>query len=200
MPPKLPNSFSSLCAHRAAGSKNAAAQSSNDASFGDLREEAEARRGFRHEGGGRCPSGDANIRRNKRNQLIFVASCHRFPFSPARMRPSFHTLDRAFRHRRTALVENSTSFSQKLPVFAENSTTFRRKSARLHPLQPAVAAFSPIVSSCSPLIQHRFPNNPPSPLSIFAVTHSNTSATTKPKKWGALKLAQLHGACAETVN
>ena len=116
------------------------------------------------------------------------------------MRPSFHTLDRAFRHRRAALVENSTSFSQKLPVFAENSTTFRRKSARLHPLQPAVAAFSAIVGRHSPLIQHRFPNNPPSPLSIFAVTNSNTSATTKPKKGVVLKLAQLHRACAETVN
>lgn len=140
----------------------------------------EVRRGFRHERGRRAAHRGMQIYEEMSETTNF---CRVLPPTlplPARMCTSFHTLIGAFRRRREALVENSTSFSQKLPVFAENSTTFRRKFARLRALRPAVAAFSPIVGRHSPLIPHRLPDNPPSPLSIFAVTHSNTSATAKP--------------------
>ena len=141
----------------------------------------EVRRGFRHERGRRAAHRGMQIYEEMSETTNFCRVLPPTPPLPARMCTSFHTLIGAFRRRREALAENSTSFSQKLPVFAENSTTFRRKFARLRALRPAVAAFSPIVGRHSPLIPHRLPNNPSSPLSIFAVTHSKTFATTKPK-------------------
>ena len=111
----------------------------------------------------------------------------------------FHTLVGAFRRRRAALAENSTSFSQKLPIFGENSTTFRRKSTRLRALYPAVAAFSPIVGLHSPLILHQLPDKPRLLLSSFAVTRRNDSVAPKGVKWGTLKSAQLHDECAKTA-
>lgn len=179
MRPKTPNSFSSLRAHRAAGSKNATAQSSNDASFGDLREEARSSSRHSLRRRGTLPHQGMQIYEEMSETTNFCRVLHRFSALLARICPPFHTLVGAFRCRRAAFAENSTSFSQKLPIFGENSTTFRRKSTRLRALYPAVAAFSPIIGLHSPLIPHRLSNKPRLLLSSFAVTRRNHSVAPK---------------------
>lgn len=151
MPPKLPNSFSSLCAHRAAGSKNATAQSSNDASFGDLREEASSSSRLSLRRRGTLPHRGMQIYEEMSETTNF---CRVLPpilrSSPPNV-PSFS-------HSSGLSAAGGQPLSKTPQVFL--------KSSPFLPKTPRLFAESPLVCTpCPPL-------SPPSPPSSAAARHS----------------------------
>ena len=145
MPPKLPNSFSSLCAHRAAGSKNATAQSSNDASFGDLREEASSSSRLSLRRRGTLPHRGMQIYEEMSETTNF---CRVLPpilrSSPPNV-PSFS-------HTRRGFPPPEGSPCQKLHKFFSKAPRFCRK---LHDFSPKVRSFVPPAARCRRLLPHR---------------------------------------------
>ena len=145
MPPKQPNSFSSLCAHRAAGSKNAAAQSSNDASFGDLREEARSPPRLSPRRRGTCPIGGCKYTKN----LEIPTNFCRVP-TPI---PLLSIPDASFfSHPRQGFPPPEGSPCRKLHKFFSKAPRFCRK---LHDFSPKVRSFAPPAARCRRLLPHR---------------------------------------------
>ena len=147
MRPNTPNSFSSLRAHRAAGSKNAAAQSANEASFGDIREEARSSSRLSLRRRGTLPHRGMQIYEEMSETTNF---CRVLPpilrSSPPNM-PSFS-------HTRRGFPSPEGRPCRKLHKFFSKALCFWRK---LHDFSPKVHSFARPAPRCRRLLPHRRP-------------------------------------------
>ena len=147
MRPKTPNSFSSLRAHRAASCKNATAQSSNDASFGDLREEARSSSRLSLRRRGTLPHRGMQIYEEMSETTNF---CRVLPPILRSSRPNVPS----FSHTRRGFPPPEGSPCRKLHKFFSKVPRFRRK---LHDFSPKVHSFARPVPRCRRLLAHRRP-------------------------------------------
>lgn len=197
--PKTPNSFSSLRAHRAASCKNATAQSSNDASFGDIREEARSSSRLSLRRRGTLPHRGMQIYEEMSETTNF---CRLLPPILHSSRPDVPS----FSHTRRGFPPPEGSSCRKLHKYFSKVPCFWRK---LHDFSPKVHSFARPAPRCRHLLAHRRPplaaHSAPTPdkprllLSSFAITRRNDSAAPEGVKWVALKSAQLHNECANTA-
>ena len=147
MRPKTPNSFSSLRAHRAAGSKNATAQSSNNASVGDIREEASSSSRLSLRRRGTLPHRGMQIYEEMSETTNF---CRVLPPILRSSRPNVLS----FSHTRRGFPPSEGSPCRKLHKFFSKAPYFWRK---LHDFSPKVHSFARPVPRCRRLLPHRRP-------------------------------------------
>jgi len=144
---KTPNSFSSLRAHHAASSQNATAQSSNETSFGDIREEARSSSRLSLRRRGTLPHRCLQIYEEMSETTNF---CRLLPPFLRSSRPDVPFSS----HTRRGFPPPEGSPCRKLHKFFSKVPCFWRK---LHDFSPKVHSFARPVPRCRRLLAHRRP-------------------------------------------